>query len=193
MSIVADITKFSLSKNLRVEEIHTKDYWDILELARQWQQMAYTKQNTFTPGNEAWSRLRSCGHIAGDIVRYLEQISPNTNKELYACKDSTTKIQGLAVIEMKPDRDSNELALVVHSLVTNPENIQCAANPERIEGVGRTFCQYVNQAAPKAGLKNIYLIPTASAIAFYEKFGFIHINDGSGTMRRSLSQPSSKL
>jgi hypothetical protein len=150
-------------RSLHIEQVAPKDYPKIREITSSWQNIA--KEKMGKSHFLEWERLMVCSKIASSIGYFCAK--NDQTRKLYACKDEDGKIHGLSLIT------NNSPELYVDYLVTSPANIRCQANKVAlVEGVGRTFCQYMAEEGPKHGIKSVRLHSVSSAESFYYKSGF---------------------
>lgn len=158
----------ALHRPLHVERVEWSEYSKIRAVARRWQMSAKDKADK-TAGTER-ARFKDCAYISECVFDHCGRKWTMTRKRLYACKDGSGTVHGLALVA------NNFPQLSVEYLVTNPVNIRSVVNenePNRVEGAGRAFCQYAEKEATRRGLTSIRLNPLDSSQEFYCKVGFV--------------------
>jgi hypothetical protein len=175
----------NLHRPLHIERVQPQDYCKIEQIAKKWEAIAGDKINMTNRSEDptAWSLLSDCEGVAREIAFYCH-IQPDVDdiSDLYVCKDTTGEIYGIAIgYKDSPTTFHGNL------LVTHPINIRCKANlleKKRVEGVGRTFINFVETEMSKQKINTLSLVPLSSAESFYLKFGFKLINNA--TMAKSI-------
>jgi hypothetical protein len=155
--------------SLVVKRVFPDEYSKILKIAGNWAEMARRKMQIVPDHLPAWRQFRSSKNIGLQTKRDLLELMKDPDRELYVCQDATGNVQGIVIGTKKGN------VLWGHRLMTNPVNIRCEANelePGRVQGVARAFFRFLDQEAPRRGVKAIFFQPTESAVPFYERFGF---------------------
>ncbi|HEV7736442.1 MAG TPA: hypothetical protein VGO47_03605, partial [Chlamydiales bacterium] len=167
----------ALHRPLQVERVEPKDYPKIECIGKTW--LAIAKEKRKTTEGDAGSRLRDTKFLLSGIEDWMPHKVSYEVRELYACKDGDGEVQGLAMVcknsQTRARLSKRPQALYVDLLITDPRNIRCEANelePGRVEGVGRAFCKFVQEEAPKHGINYIELSPSSSSVPFYLRCGF---------------------
>jgi hypothetical protein len=172
---------FNTAKSLYVERVDLKNCRKIQRIAEDWQIFAQRKIAVVSDRLDAYSRLIASSNVARSISLQCHLINNNPaiavewQKEIYVCKDTTDRVQGIAIVSKKLSD------LSVDCVMTHPANIRCKANelePNRVEGAGRVFCAFLESEALKQHVQSVYLTALPASRQFYLKFGFEEGSEG---------------
>lgn len=112
---------------------------------------------------------------------------------VYGAYDNRGKIQGVALVNLKGDRDH---AVVLDELIVNPERVKSIGKRAPISGTGTKLVQAVaTRVLHSKGKKELGLLSLESSKTFYEKLGFQYDNTefgGSGAYGMCLSEAGLK-
>jgi len=145
-----------------------EDYDTLHKTAALWQKIADAKKAT-APLKWPSTSLLWDSVYTNQRFQYLlgKELPPSA--EVYVCKDSDQRIQGLCLAYLQED------GLEIETLATHPHNLASPLNnseEHRAKGTGSALIAYAEQRAAEFGSARIYLSYTDSALHFYKKLGF---------------------
>lgn len=178
-------TPVNLHRPLYIEKVEPKDYKLIVNIAKDWANIAQEKSVSTNSDKErlAWDHFSSIEFMAKVIANIEGKYRLKDSEQVYVCKEVVTeKVYGIVIGSQDRRKIYGSL------LVTHPNNVRCEANRSeilRVKGVGTAFIKFVEEECKKQG-KSLSFMPSPSSETFYQKFGYVH-----GT--KSELAPASKL
>jgi histone acetyltransferase (RNA polymerase elongator complex component) len=152
------------SDSFSVFRVDVESFPVILKTVEAWQQSIAAKQER-DHSNKDLIQFSSCRSILQTVAICLNSKTAE-HYQTIACV-SFGNLQGIMQVRLGEESD-----LIVHTLVTNPNNIRAEQDQKQVRGVGTQLLRKAVQIAKESGRENLRLTPYRSAEAFYQKHGF---------------------
>lgn len=172
LGMAIKVSQYGCSKrSLSVLPIDRKDYFQIAEVAKKWEEVALSKSNKMSPSFNSDNIFSECAKIS----RLIHQCLTNRSSygtifdEAYVCKDNWGVAQGIILLR----NDFRQLKIA--HLVTHPHNIRSPLNAnelEKIQGVGTALIRFAADRCLDLNKEALYLEGTVSSEPFYTQLGF---------------------